>query len=175
MQTNTNSPGAAASGINDARPNAARPADQRHRVYDSMSDSLNKGLQLGGEITQGLKQADLFQIVAPADLHGAQHAQQQQHAQHAGVMVIPKLKPLPVPVRAVVLPLLDQEAASEIHEAAAGQLTAVLGEGSIWWQDASLYHATVYHASTHGVRDMRACCPCKGWGGLSHLTPQISP
>eukprot|EP00879_Flechtneria_rotunda_P030028 GHRR01032536.1.p1 GENE.GHRR01032536.1~~GHRR01032536.1.p1 ORF type:complete len:141 (-),score=30.25 GHRR01032536.1:107-529(-) len=56
-----------------------------------------------------------------------------------------------VPVRAVVLPLLDHEAAMMIHTSVRHALHSLLTEDSIWWQDELLMHATLYHASTHAV------------------------
>jgi hypothetical protein len=67
-------------------------------------------------------------------------------------------------VRAVVLPLLDQEAAAQLHGAAVARLGALLGEGSVWWQDPALYHATVFHASTQGVG---------GWVGGESCVPHL--
>lgn len=114
------------------------------------------GLHLGGEITQGLNQSDLFKVISP-DHRGhkaAQHVPHYQHKAAGALLVVPKLRALEVPVRAVILPLLNHEVAFEIHEAAAGQLRGLLGEGSVWWQDPSIFHATVYHASTHRVSSM---------------------
>jgi hypothetical protein len=56
-----------------------------------------------------------------------------------------------VPVRAVVLPLLDHEAAMQLHSAVRHALQQVVAEDSVWYQDDSVMHATLYHASTHGV------------------------
>jgi hypothetical protein len=56
-----------------------------------------------------------------------------------------------VPVRAVVLPLLDHEAAMQLHAAVRHALQQVLAEDSVWYQDDATMHATLYHASTHGV------------------------
>jgi hypothetical protein len=154
-------PGAAASGVEDARA-AARPAAARHRAYAAMAAALisHGPVRLGGEITQGLQQGDLFQITAAPGpkKHGAGRAWEvvtrggdSAGAAKAVGVIIPKLRGLETPVRAVVLPLLDHQAAADIQEAASGQLRGLLDAGSVWWQDASLYHATIYHASTHRV------------------------
>ena len=126
-----------------------------------MAGALPKsGLRLGGEITQGLKQADLFELVPPDRSKTAPRGGggggggpgPREAAGGAGApLVVPRLRALDVPVRAVVLPLLDHEAAHQLHDAAAAQLRPLLGEGSVYWQDPWLLHSTVYHASTHGV------------------------
>jgi hypothetical protein len=54
-------------------------------------------------------------------------------------------------VRAVVLPLLDHEAALQLHSAVRHALQLLLAEDSVWYQDETVMHATLYHASTHGV------------------------
>jgi hypothetical protein len=58
-----------------------------------------------------------------------------------------------VPVRAVILPLLDQEAAQQLHSAVRKQLQELMSEDSIWWQDPTMLHATLYHASDYLVND----------------------
>lgn len=62
------------------------------------------------------------------------------------------LKPLPIPVRALILPLRDAVVASRITAAMHSLLLPVLPAGGVWLQDDSLYHATLYHASSHAVR-----------------------
>lgn len=57
-----------------------------------------------------------------------------------------------VPVRAVVLPLLDDEAAMALHMAVRAALRPLLSEDSVWWQDPAILHATLFHASSHMVR-----------------------
>ncbi|KAG2493462.1 hypothetical protein HYH03_008279 [Edaphochlamys debaryana] len=108
----------------------------RKRVYDGMGSGVRtKGLSLGGVVTQGLKQADLYQIT---------------HDVRSDKMLIkPILHKLEVPVRAMIMPLRDQVVAGKIREAVRGLLMPVLPEGSIWLQDEALYHATLYHASSH--------------------------
>ncbi|GBG00104.1 hypothetical protein Rsub_12845 [Raphidocelis subcapitata] len=141
--------GAAASGVDDARAGAA-PTARRHRAYASMAATLaSGGLRLGGEITQGLTQGDLFEVLPPDH---PDRGRPQTRPGSAEPLVAPRLRPLAVPVRAVVLPLLDRRASNEVHEAAAARLAEILGAGSVWWQDPGLFHATLYHASTHGVR-----------------------
>eukprot|EP00879_Flechtneria_rotunda_P021896 GHRR01023091.1.p1 GENE.GHRR01023091.1~~GHRR01023091.1.p1 ORF type:complete len:367 (+),score=82.02 GHRR01023091.1:3052-4152(+) len=111
----------------------------RQHAYQHMAaDMKQRGLQLGGEVTQGLKQQDLFQHVPAAGKWGRPHVKALLH-------------PLKVPVRAVVLPLLDHEAAMMIHTSVRHALHSLLTEDSIWWQDELLMHATLYHASTHAA------------------------
>ncbi|KAI8476976.1 MAG: hypothetical protein J3K34DRAFT_516229 [Monoraphidium minutum] len=132
---------AAASGLDDARPGAGGTA-QRHRAYAAMAGgAARSGVRLGGEITQGLTQADLFEAAPPRAGGGGGGG---------APGVAPQLRRLDTAVRAAVLPLLDHAAAASIHEAAAARLARVLAEGSVWWQDPGLLHATLFHASTYG-------------------------
>lgn len=62
---------------------------------------------------------------------------------------------LQVPVRAVVLPLLDDEAAMALHMAVRGALQPLLSEDSMWMQDPAILHSTLFHASSHTVRGNR--------------------
>ena len=67
-------------------------------------------------------------------------------------MVVPILRPLPVPVRAVILPLLDTFAAHAIgSEIQRLRLPALPALSHVWLQDPQLYHATLFHASSHAV------------------------
>jgi hypothetical protein len=61
-------------------------------------------------------------------------------------------------VRAVVLPLLDHEAAMQLHAAVRHALQQVVADDSVWYQDDTIMHATLYHASTHGVSETRGRC-----------------
>eukprot|EP00878_Enallax_costatus_P018701 GHUV01019700.1.p1 GENE.GHUV01019700.1~~GHUV01019700.1.p1 ORF type:complete len:234 (+),score=66.51 GHUV01019700.1:1040-1741(+) len=56
---------------------------------------------------------------------------------------------LQTPVRAVVLPLLQHEAALQLHTAVRHALQQILADESIWYQDPTLMHATMYHASDY--------------------------
>ena len=103
-----------------------------------------QGLKVGGVITQGLTQADLFRVA--------------HDARSGSVRVAPILHPLEVPVRAMILPLLDRTASSKVRDAVKQLLLPVLPEGAVWLQDDKLYHSTLYHASSHVVR---ACAPCR--------------
>jgi hypothetical protein len=49
-------------------------------------------------------------------------------------------------VRAVVLPLLDHEAAMQLHAAVRHALQQVVADDSVWYQDDTIMHATLYHA-----------------------------
>ena len=87
---------------------------------------------------QGLKQADLYHFSSVSSAH---------------VTISPVLKPLDIPVRATILPLLDQAAAAKVKAAVDSILLPVLPAGSIWRQNHKLYHSTLFHASSHVVRD----------------------
>lgn len=71
------------------------------------------------------------------------------------VVITPILHPLDTPglhpVRAMILPLLDVAASSKIY-GALHRIALEVPDGGIWLQDSSLYHATLYHASSHSVR-----------------------
>lgn len=101
-------------------------------------DVARRGLTVGGVITQGLTQKDLFKIEADART-GSTH-------------IVPILHPLSTPVRAMILPLVDSVAASKVRDAVVSMLVPVLPADSVWLQDHRIYHATVYHASSHTVR-----------------------
>ncbi|KAG2453742.1 hypothetical protein HYH02_001953 [Chlamydomonas schloesseri] len=118
------------------RLSVSKYALDRRRVYEAMGSGVrSKGLSLGGVVTQGLKQDDLYRIT---------------HDTRSDKMLItPMLHALEVPVRAMILPLRDHVAAGKIRDAVQQLLMPVLPEGSIWLQDDELYHATLYHASSH--------------------------
>ncbi len=125
----------------------------RRRTYAAMAAELTaKGLSLGGVITQGLSQADLFNIQPlPSQAHSSAQASSSDAVEDR-TLIKPILRPLAVPVRAVVLPLLDVEVASQVHDAVTRVLQQADMDGiAVWWQDRQMYHATVYHASSHMV------------------------
>ena len=141
----------------------ARAAARRHQAYAEMAARLAEAgaLNLGGEVTQGLTQADLFETAAAGS--GSSRSGSSSSGgggSGGGGNARPpraRLRPLAVPVRAAVLPLLDHATAQTLHDAAAAALAPVVGKESIWWQDPGLLHATVFHASTHAVS-------CNSWG-----------
>ncbi|GAX78176.1 hypothetical protein CEUSTIGMA_g5618.t1 [Chlamydomonas eustigma] len=113
------------------------PASVRENIYARMDGNiLQNGLSLGGVITQGLKQSDLFVFSEVAT---------------SGVTITPVLKPLDIPVRAMILPLLDYEVSGRIKASVEKLLLPVLPIGAVWMQDSKLYHATLYHASSHAI------------------------
>lgn len=80
---------------------------------------------------------------------------------------------LQTPVRAVVLPLLQHEAALQLHTAVRHALQQLLADESIWYQDPTMMHATIYHASDYKVRhasdyQLRQNQVAKAHGGLVH-------
>lgn len=113
----------------------------RRKVYDKMgADVHTKGLLLGGVITQGLRQRDLFLFNEEKGQDSNRH-----------IKIQPVLRGLDIPVRAMVLPLLNRTASSIIKSNIDQVLMPNLPEASIWLQDDQLYHATIYHASSHVV------------------------
>jgi hypothetical protein len=60
----------------------------------------------------------------------------------------------------MILPLRDRVAAAKVREAVRRLLLPALPEGAIWLQDEDLYHATLYHASSHVV--------WRTYGGVSY-------
>jgi hypothetical protein len=92
----------------------------------------------------------------------------QRGTQHAHTYTAPRAQ---VPVRAVVLPLHDDEAALQIHTTIRHALSAVVAADGVWWQREHLLHATLWHASTREVRwvlcavhQVSCCCWCLCWG-----------
>ena len=61
----------------------------------------------------------------------------------------PVLQPLEVPVRAIVLRLRDTAVTQRVALAAATALEGVVDPRDLWWQDEGMFHATLWHASTH--------------------------
>jgi hypothetical protein len=106
----------------------------------------SKGLQVGGIITQGLKQEDLFRFTTAVE---------------AGTVVRPILHQLDVPVRAMVLPLTDKGVAASIRHAVDKELLQLYAPDSIWAQDHNIYHSTLYHASSHTVSSISQGILCR--------------
>ena len=69
------------------------------------------------------------------------------------------LHELDIPVRAVVMPLLDTKVSAWLHEALERHLVPIMPDAGMWVQNHGLYHSTVFHASTHTVSHHL-------WGGL---------
>lgn len=63
--------------------------------------------------------------------------------------VEPALQPLKTPVRAVVLPLGDGQAAAALSRAVREHLLPLSEQAGLWLQDPKKYHATLFHASPH--------------------------
>ncbi|GAB4821342.1 hypothetical protein N2152v2_008388 [Parachlorella kessleri] len=109
-------------------PDGVANTHERRRLYENMAASLaSKGLLVGG--TQGLSLGDLFQV------HGR------------GLKAV--LHELDIPVRAVVMPLLDTKVSAWLHDALERHLVPIMPEAGMWVQNHGLYHSTVFHASTH--------------------------
>jgi hypothetical protein len=122
----------------------ALPASQsRSLVYSKMQIGSSKRLSLGGIITQGLKQSDLFSFSVTQQNGGS--------SDKATVIISPILKSLEIPVRAIVAPLLDVQTTRRIKEAVQAALlsSSLFPEGSLFLQDDQLYHTALYHASSH--------------------------
>ncbi|XP_072972352.1 uncharacterized protein [Typha angustifolia] len=115
-------------------PNSVEPSlavsDRRSRLYDEMSRDLNERGAVflkGGETSQSLALSDIFQL-------------------RDGV-VTPILKAANPPVRANVLHL-GSEFARPISEAVR-KIFLPYFDGVIWFQNTSLYHFSMFHASHH--------------------------
>ncbi|KAL4419230.1 hypothetical protein ABPG77_010672 [Micractinium sp. CCAP 211/92] len=103
----------------------------RRRLYDAMEASLlSSGLTLGSTITQGLGLGDMFRLGEDGRLQ-------------------PVLEPLEVPVRAIVMPLLDRHASERLLGAVKRHLAPLVPPNGMWLQDSKAYHSTIFHASTH--------------------------
>ena len=68
--------------------------------------------------------------------------------------ITPILTVLAVPVRAIVAPFPDQDAARLLSEAVRRAVLPLEPAGGVWFQNRAMYHATVWHASHH-----QACNP----------------
>eukprot|EP01023_Acetabularia_acetabulum_P030080 TRINITY_DN28337_c0_g1_i2.p1 TRINITY_DN28337_c0_g1~~TRINITY_DN28337_c0_g1_i2.p1 ORF type:complete len:247 (-),score=30.79 TRINITY_DN28337_c0_g1_i2:85-825(-) len=102
----------------------------RSRLYDQMSKSLSsKGLNLHGEITQGMAVADMFKFQPDGSIK-------------------PILHPISDPVRAIVIPLVDSGAQQFLKTLLKEHLLNKIQDNAVWSQSPSLFHSTVWHAST---------------------------
>lgn len=63
----------------------------------------------------------------------------------------PVLHRLDIPVRAIVMPVVDTSVARRLHQAVVRRLSPLFPEGMLWLQNPDLLHSTMYHASTHLV------------------------
>ncbi|KAF5829141.1 hypothetical protein DUNSADRAFT_16501 [Dunaliella salina] len=127
---------------------------RRHSVYFAMSqDVQTKGLKVGGVITQGLSQSDLFEFKQDSSERRAGLRSLRGRGLNADqpstLRIVPVLHELDVPVRAMILPIRDASVAAQILETVQKLVLPALPEGAIWLQDNRLYHATVFHASSH--------------------------
>ncbi|KAH7683896.1 hypothetical protein IHE45_05G212700 [Dioscorea alata] len=105
-------------------------SDQRSRLYENMSRDLDeKGAAFlrGGETSQSLSLSDIFDL-------------------RDGV-VTPKLKAADPPVRATVL-YMGTDFSMPISEAVRDVFLPYFGQ-AIWFQNTSLYHFSMFHASHH--------------------------
>eukprot|EP00899_Mesostigma_viride_P012166 jgi/Mesvir1/20950/Mv08021-RA.1 len=107
-------------------------AIQRTNLYATMANSfLSDGAQAlsGGSTSQGLKTSDLFLV--------------------QGGRIMPILKRLEHPVRAMVLPVQSASVSQQISHATQQALSRNFGQDDVWFQDPSMYHLSVWHASHH--------------------------
>lgn len=118
---------------------ASEESLQRELLYRRMDASLaGRPLDLGAGATQGMSVGDLFQLPVDGD-------------------IVPILHHLDVPVRAVVMPLLNPPAARALGSAVRRHLLPLLPPHGAWASDPLLLHSTIWHASTHLVRVYTAC------------------
>lgn len=64
----------------------------------------------------------------------------------------PTHHPLQIPVRGIVLPVLELSLARLLQESVIQHLVPLFKPNTLWLQNPELLHSTVYHASTHMVR-----------------------
>ncbi|XP_010939522.1 uncharacterized protein [Elaeis guineensis] len=118
---------------NSSFPNSDSPAsiaDQRSRLYDKMARDLGENgaaFLKGGGTSQSLSLSDIFVLKDGA--------------------VTPVLKAANPPVRANVL-YLSPEFATPISQAVR-EIFLPYFDGVIWFQNASLHHFSMFHASHH--------------------------
>lgn len=112
---------------------AAREWDRRSALYDGMvRNVLRDGITL-------VSRAGGTQGMAPETLFDRDEAQ-----------LVPRLRLLSVPVRAIVVPLLAaQSAASMVERTTRAALLPVLSGLGVWLQDPAAYHMSLFHASHH--------------------------
>ena len=72
-------------------------------------------------------------------------------------IIRPILHRLDIPVRAIVLPIVDSMVAKRLHHAVVHRLKPLFPEGMLWFQNPDLLHSTLYHASTHLVSLLFSC------------------
>eukprot|EP00892_Ulva_mutabilis_P010295 jgi/Ulvmu1/7638/UM038_0065.1 len=122
-----------ASGVHfDERSSRGLPQEnsERQRVYHSIEQNFRtNGLSLGAPITQGLSMSDIFQVKKG--------------------QVVPQLLALQVPVRAIVAPVTDPVASHRLSDVFMKYIASLVPSSGVWPQNSNLYHATVWHASTH--------------------------
>ncbi|PKU60079.1 uncharacterized protein LOC110096268 [Dendrobium catenatum] len=105
-------------------------SERRTRLYNEMSRDIDEhGMKFlqGGETSQSLMLNDIFEL--------------------RGGYVIPKPKAADPPVRANVL-YLSPEFSNPISKAVRDIFLPYF-DGAIWFQNASLYHFSMFHASHH--------------------------
>lgn len=118
------------------RGEAAREWDRRSALYSRMlhnvaRDGVTLVSRAGG--TQGLSVREMFSV------------------NQDGGELVPRLKLLSVPVRAIVIPLppAAATAASRLAHATRSALLPILGGASVWLQDPDALHMSLFHASHH--------------------------
>lgn len=126
--------------------NVSNPTLARSRLYGNFARGLDEqglsvfGTNAGGATSQGLGLSALFDFSATSG------------------RVTAKLERLTIPVRAIVIPLPARApAAARMHQATVRVLGKEFppsggargGGDAVWYQDASIYHFSVFHASHH--------------------------
>lgn len=108
--------------------------------------------KLGGEVTQGLRQDNIFTFADPED------------PAHIGPRPRALLQALLQPVRAVIAPIRDPAVAQRMTNAVRAALRTLPGPSVTFYdQDPDMLHATVFHTSTyddpwtpHGEKELKA-------------------
>lgn len=125
-------PASCAAELRDAGLAADAPATlSRRLLYSAMAAAFEHQRSFRGSHIQGLSMPDIFRV------------------SETGVLT-PVLTHLKVPVRAVVTPITAAHASRRLAEAAVRHLVPLfLSDDSIWLQNSSLFHSTLFHASFH--------------------------
>lgn len=115
--------------------NASLLTQARRRLYGSMKASSNTLKNATPDVTKSSNTIQgLSDIFSREGNSGAIH---------------PILHPLDTPVRAIVLPITDSSAVESITRSLNEFLPKQQYASLLWYQNLSLLHSTLYHASTH--------------------------